>query len=196
VSDISDHILFARLADLVESRLTPGEQIEVRQHLLACPRCAADVAWLERVIGLMRTDTAENPPAHAVDTVKRLLQPPAIPSARRQLAATLQFDSARTPSALGMRAGAQTERQMLFVVSSYLLDLRIAQHGGLWTISGQLLGADKGRQIQLHGSAGTERAALNDLSEFTLPSSPPGNYTLIVQLTDLDITIAGLELGA
>jgi anti-sigma factor RsiW len=198
VSKISEHIPFTRLVDLVEGRLTSGEQIEMRQHLLACPVCAAEVAWLDRVIGLMRADTAEQPPAHAVAAAKRLLRPPtqsAGHAARQQLMAMLQFDSARTPVALGRRAGAQTERQLLFAVSSYLLDLRFAPHGALWVVSGQLLGADDGRQVELDGPAGTTRVALNDLSEFALPPSPAGNYTLRLQLTDLDITIVGLEVG-
>src|SRR5438034_11031576 len=100
----------------------------MREHILACTVCAAQIAWLERVIGLMRTDTAEQLPARAVAAAKRLFRPPAQtawPAARQQLMATLQFDSARTPVALGRRAGAQTERQLLFAVSSYLLDLRI-----------------------------------------------------------------------
>jgi len=144
----------------------------------------------------MRADTAEQPPACAVAAAKRLFEPPAQPAARRQLMAALQFDSARTPIGLGRRAGAQTERQLLFAVSNYLLDLRVAPHGALWVVSGQLLGTADGRQAELDGPAGTTRARLNDLSEFALPPSPAGNYTLRVQLTDLDITIAGLEVGA
>jgi hypothetical protein len=191
VSNIADHLPFARLVDLVEGRLAPDIVAEAQPHVLACLRCAADVAWLERVIGLMRADTDEQPPAHAVAAAKRLFRPPA----RQQLMATLQFDSARTPAALGRRAGVQTERQLLFAVSSYLLDLRIVPHGPLWVVSGQLLGAEDGRQVELDGLAGTTRAMLNDLSEFALPASPAGNYTLRLQLTNLDITIAGLEVG-
>jgi len=58
------------------------------------------------------------------------------------------------------------------------------------------LGAEDGRQVELAGPAGTTQAALNDLSEFALPPAPPGTYTLRVQLTELDITIAGLEVGS
>lgn len=194
MSSVSNHIPFTRLVDLVEGRLTSGDRAAAQSHLVACPRCAAGVAWLERVIDLMRTDTAEQPPAHVVDAAKRLFRPPAL-ATREQIMATLQFDSARAPVALGRRAGAQTERQMLFAVSDYLLDLRLVPHGSLWVISGQLLGSNDGRQVELESSAGTARTRLNDLNEFALPPSPAGTYTLRVQLTDLDITIAGLEIG-
>ena len=193
MSNISNHIPFAQLVDLVEGR-SPLDELVARSHVATCPRCAAEVAWLERVIGLMRSDTAEQPPADAVAVAKRLFRPPVL-ATRRQLMATLQFDSARTPVGLGRRAGAQAERQLLFVVSDHLIDLRIAPHGPLWVVSGQLLGAEDGRQVELNGSAGTAQAMLNDLNEFALPPAASGTYTLRVQLTDLDILIAGLEVG-
>jgi hypothetical protein len=192
---MSDHIPFTILVTSVEGRLGIGEQIELREHLLTCPTCAADIAWLERVIGLMRADTLEPTPAQAVAAAKHLFRPPARLVARQQLMATLQFDSARTPVALGRRTQGQLERQMLFAVSSYLLDLRLVPQAALWVVSGQLLGAEDGRQVELDGLAGTTRVAMNDMSEFALPPSPPGTYTLRLQLTDLDITIAGLEIG-
>jgi hypothetical protein len=200
VSHIFDHIPFSRLVDLVEGRFTSSELAETWPHLEGCPRCAAEVAWLERVIGLMRTDKVEHAPAQAVAAAKRMFRPlpqlRARPAARPQLLAILQFDSARTPIALGMRGGAAAERQLLYSVSSYLLDLRLAPQGSLWVISGQLLGADDGRQVELDGPAGTLRTTLNDLSEFVLPPAPAGSYTLKLQLEELDIMVAGLELGA
>jgi anti-sigma factor RsiW len=182
---------------MVEGRLTPADLAALRPHLAVCPRCAAELVWLERVIGLMRSDMGE-PPAQSVAAAKLLFRPltqPPAPAARRQLTALLQFDSAYASAGIGRRAGAQAERQLLFAVSNYLLDLRVVPQGALWVVSGQLLGAQDGRQAELDGPAGTARAALNDLSEFALPPAPPGTYTLKVQLTDLDITIAGLEVG-
>ena len=190
-----DHIPFSRLADLVEGRLNPDEQSEMLAHIAACPGCAAEMAWLERVIGRMRTYMIEQPPAHAVAAAKRMFRSP-VRATRQQFRAALQFDSARTPLGVGRRAGAQNERQLLFAISSYLLDLRLAPHGSLWVISGQLLGTNDGEQIELDGPAGRVQAMLNDLSEFALPPTPPGTYTLRLELTDFDITVDGLEVGA
>jgi hypothetical protein len=145
------------------------------------------------VIELMRSDTSGQPPEHVLLAAKRLFRPPTL--ATHHLVATLQFDSARTPVALGRRAGTQSERQLLFAASSYLLDLRIAPVGDLWVISGQLLGAEDGQQVELNGPAGTTRARLNEMSEFVLPPSPPGTYSIKLQLAKLDITIPGLEIG-
>jgi hypothetical protein len=97
--------------------------------------------------------------------------------------------------AMGRRAGTAAERQLLFAVSDYLLDVRLVLQDSQWAISGQLLGSTDGRQIELDGPAGTAQAALNDLNEFALPPLPPGIYTLKLQLSDLDILVDGLEVG-
>jgi anti-sigma factor RsiW len=199
VNDIGQHIPFCRLVDLVDGRLGAEDQAEIDQHLQICSRCASEGAWLGRVIGLMRADESKNPPAHVVAEAKRLfrtLSNPAGPGPRQQIAASLHFDSMQAPAAMGLRAGASAERQMLFATEEYLVDLRIAPSGELWIVSGQLLGAEAGEQVVLRGPIQMAQAPLNDTSEFVLPPAPPGSYTLTVRLPDADITIVDLELGA
>jgi anti-sigma factor RsiW len=198
-SNTGQHIPFSRLVDLADGRLGADDQAEIEPHLRACPLCASDLAWLRRVIELMRADGTTNPPAHVVAAAKRLFRKPAMPGglpARKQLSATLHFDSMQAPVAMGLRAGAQADRQMLFTTADYLVDLRIVPSGALWAVSGQLLGADAGEQVELRSPTRMARVPLNDMSEFALPPMPPGSYTLTVGLADLDITITDLELGA
>jgi hypothetical protein len=146
----------------------------------------------------MRDDTAEDAPAHAIAAAKGIFQRSrqAASPAHRQLSAMLRFDSRHAPAPAGMRAAGQPDRQMLFAAAEFLLELRIASRGPLWVISGQLLGAEQGEQVELRGPAWMSQTPLNDVSEFMLPPVPSGSYTLTVQLPELDITIAGLELGA
>lgn len=193
MNNTGQHIPFSRLADLADERLSADDRAEIELHVTDCPRCAADLAWLRRVIGLMRTDASERPPAHIVAAVKALFRPLA---PRRRLSATLHFDSQNAPIAMGLRAAAPADRQMLFATADYLVDLRIVPSGALWAVSGQLLGADAGEQVELRGPDGHARATPNEMSEFALPPVPPGSYELVVQLADLDITITGLEFGA
>jgi anti-sigma factor RsiW len=198
VNKTSPHISFAWLADLVDGRLGDDEQAETAAHLAACPQCAANLAWLERVLGLMRDDTARDAPPHAIAAAKRIFdrsrQAPA--PVRKQLNGTLRFDSRHATAPAGVRTVRQPDRQMLFAAAEFLLELRIAASGPLWIISGQLLGDAQAEQVELRGPAWMSQTPLNDVSEFMLPPAPSGNYTLTVQLSDLDITIAGLELGA
>src|SRR5215212_6051025 len=98
VKSIAGHIPFAWLVDLVDGRLGAEEQKLVRDHISTCRRCDVNRAWLEQVIGLMRTDDSTDPPMHVVaravgllhlqNTVER-------PALRQLLRATLGFDSAR-----------------------------------------------------------------------------------------------------
>lgn len=193
MKNIGQHIAFVRLADLADGRLSAGDHAEIEEHLAECPRCAADLAWLRRVIELMRTDTAGRPPAQAVVAAKAIFRRN---TPRRHIRATLRFDSVHTPVAMGMRAAGLSDRQMLFATDDFLVDLRIIPTGALWAVSGQLLGAEEGEQVELRGPSGDWHAALNEMSEFALPPAPAGSYDLIVQLADADITISGLELGA
>ena len=193
VNSNQQHIAFVRLADFADQRLSKDDRAEIEQHLADCPRCTADVTWLRRVIDLMRTDIAQLAPPSAVAAAKALFRRP---TSRRHLRATLRFDSLSTPIAMGMRSAGQADRQLLFATDDLLVDLRIAASGELWAVSGQLLGAEAGEQVELRGSAAQASAALNEMSEFALPPAPAGSYDLVVQLADADITITGLELGA
>jgi anti-sigma factor RsiW len=198
MSKISRHIAFARLVDLVEGRLAPDQVEQAQLHVSACPRCAADVIWLERVIGLMHADDSEDPPPFVIAQARRLFRSRVAPDppARRRILALPRFDSKRLPLALGMRSTGPADRQMLFSAADYDLDLRVRPAGSLWVIAGQVLGTEQGGQVELRGPIGTTQALLNELSEFVLPPVQAGGYELTVRLSELEIEISGLEIGA
>jgi hypothetical protein len=199
VSVESQHIPFDRLIDLAEGRLSPDEQTQMQAHTSACSRCATQLAWLERVIGLMRTNDYEEPPARVAADISRVFdsynRSPAS-SLRQHIMAVLRFDSAQLPLSVGRRSGSSTDRQLLFTTGTLELEVQITQSGSLWEISGQVLNADARGQAELHGPAGEVRATLNEVGEFLLTPVPPGQYTLILQLTTTEIEIPGLEIGA
>jgi hypothetical protein len=58
-----------------------------------------------------------------------------------------------------------------------------------------VFGTSGGEKIELHSATGTILSYLNDLSEFSLPSIPAGSYNLTLRMHDLDVEIAGLEIG-
>ena len=193
----SRHIPFDRLIDLVEGRVSPDEQTQVQAHTSACSRCATQLEWLERVIGLMRTNDYEEPPARVAANISRVFGSyHAPPSVRQHIVAMLRFDSAQLPRAVGRRSGSSAERQLLFRAESLDLEVRVAQSGSLWEVSGQVLNADARGLAELQGSVGEVRGTLNEVGEFLLTPVPAGRYALILQLTTVDIEIAGLEIGA
>lgn len=190
----SSHISFERLADLVEGRLPPAEQSQLLIHLSGCDRCAAEKAWLEQVIGLMRTDTTEDAPSAVIARARRLFQPQVAPTKRR-VPALVYFDSRGRPLALGVRSGQPAAWQLLLKAGDYDLDMRITPVDAAWQISGQLLGPDTNGQIELQGDAGVVQADLNNLGEFSLPPTPPGVYRLVLRLADLEVELHQLEIG-
>ena len=195
----SHHISFDRLVDLAEGQLSPDEQTQMQAHTSACSRCTTQLAWLERVIGLMRTNDYEEPPARVAADISRVFgsyNPSPSSSPRQRIMAVLRFDSAQLRLSVGRRAGSSTDRQLLFTAETLDLEVQITQSGSLWEVSGQVLNADARGQAELRGSAGAVQASLNEVGEFLLTPVPPGRYALILQLMTAEIEIPELEIGA
>jgi hypothetical protein len=195
------HIPFARLADLVEGRLSAEEAREQHSHLSDCPSCSAQAAQLEQVTTLMRADTSVDAPRDVLTNVVRMFRArPAAeraPGLLRRLVAALTFDSSGLTPAFGVRSGqTAAARQLLFSAGDLDIDLRLASGGEGWTVSGQVLGPCKGGRVELTaaGEGGQAEAALNDLCEFALPPVPEGFYALRLRLDDIEVEIPDLSL--
>ena len=195
----SHHISFTKLTDLAENRLLVDERTSLLAHLSACSRCPAQLARVERVIGLMRTDTAEDAPREAITQAVSLFRSrPAVaePSVVRRIVAALSFDSRGMSPALGMRSGQTATRQLLYSAGENDLDLRVTPSGETWIISGQVLGQCTGGEVELGGAHHAAQTELNELCEFTLAPVPTGRYTLRLRLTGMEIEVPEIELRA
>lgn len=191
------HPSFDRLIDLAEGRVSPDERASVLTHVSGCPRCTTEVAQLERLIGLMRADRSEDAPSHVVARAVRLFNlrsAPSRPSIRQRLLATLQFDSAWQPAAMGVRSASTQPRQLLFSDGEHVFDVRITAAGAEWTMAGQVLGPVESGRVDVRGPAGAFHTELNEMGEFTL-QIPPGTYALLVTLADVEVEIPTLKIG-
>ena len=197
--NIARHISFATLADLVENRLSADENRETLNHVSACSRCESQLNELKQLVSLMRTDTAEDAPrdvkANAV-ALFRARAASAKTSVVRRVLAALNFDSAQSSPAYGLRSGQPQARQFLYSAGDNDLDLRVKPSGESWVVSGQVLGQCAGGQVEIKGEAGTAAVQMNDLCEFTLPPVPAGRYTLQLRLTDVEVEVPDLDLKA
>jgi hypothetical protein len=153
---------------------------------------------LERVISLMRTDDSEDPPPHVVARAVRLFRSRTAqahsPSMPRRLVALLRFDSAQSPLAMGVRAGGQVGRQMLYVAEAHELEVRAVLSGRAWTLAGQVLGPSGAGSVELRGAGDSVQAMLNEQCEFRLPPVPAGSYSMTVRFSDVEIEVPRLVL--
>ena len=201
MNNSSSHIPSYELVDLIENLLPTAIHETLKRHLATCEVCAEELAQLERLIELMRTDTAEDAPPHLIQNVKRLYRSrdkPKTPASdlRRHILAVLRFDSSSFTPVLGVRSSGSSPRQLLLNAEVCDIDLRLEPHGDGWAISGQVLGEVTSRgRVMLFGTQGATFASINAQSEFSLPPAPAGRYNLILSLEDVDIEIKELKIG-
>jgi hypothetical protein len=197
----SQHIAFAKLADLAEGRAAEAERAASLAHLSDCSACTQQLKRLGAVLNLMSTDTAVDAPrdvrALAINLFSRR-ERASEPSLLRRLVAALSFDSsANLAPAFGVRSGQSASRQLIYSAAESDIDLRISVEAEKWIVTGQVLGDDcGGGRVEIEGEGELTTADLNELCEFTLPPVSAGSYTLRLRLANAEVEIPGLELRA
>ena len=195
----SEHIIFAKLADLAEGRAADAERTASMAHISNCSACTQQLEQLGNVMELMRTDTAADAPrdvlAFAIGVFNQD-EKSREPSLLRRIVAALSFDSSSNLApAFGVRSGHTAARQLLYSAEENDIDLRISAEGENWIVAGQVLGEDcAGGRIEIEGAGESAGADLNELCEFTLPPVSAGSYTLRLRLGNAEVEIPGLEL--
>lgn len=191
------HIPLDQLVDFARGQLPGAERQAIQNHITSCSSCTAQLSRLEQLLALASTETGDKMPSPVVARALQLWRErraALTPPPRRRILATLRFDSALAPLALGRRGGPGAARQLMFTAEQQDVDVRIKPSGAGWVVWGQLLGAAAGAQVELAGPA-TVQTQLSPLGEFSLPPVPRGAYTLQLQLEDVELSMA-LDIGA
>jgi hypothetical protein len=186
-------VTFERLVALAEGLLSPGERTALLSRMTVSDH--AKLAWIERVLFLMRNDSTEDAPPEALARALRLFEPHTVPPIKTQIRAVLRFDSWRQPAPLGVRASANIGRQYIFNAGAHDIDLRVNPSGDQWLIAGQVLGQVEDGVVTLEHPQHHAHVSLSPWAEFTLPPVPVGVYTLFVAIGNKEIEIAGLDVG-
>jgi hypothetical protein len=198
----SQHIPFAKLADLAEKPAGADERTASMAHLSSCAVCGQKVERVEQLLALMKTDTATDAPRDVIAYALNIFsghENSREPSLLKRIVAALSFDSSSNLApAFGVRSGQTTSRQLLYSAEENDIDLRITPERENWIVAGQVLGEDcVGGRIELEGRSGELTGAdLNDLCEFILPPVPAGSYSVRLRLGNVEVEIPQLELGA
>ncbi len=188
-----------QLVDLAEGRLGADATTALRAQIITDTTAQANLATIERLIGLMRSDTSIDAPEHVVARALRLMQTPAVaprPTPLSRIVAVLLSDSRHQPLSAGLRSESSNTRSLIYNAAEHELDIEIVPRAGRWHIRGQIFGPELDGNVTIDGDAGEQNAPISEMGEFCLPPVETGTYTLLVQLGARAIVVHGLDLGS
>ncbi|MFY9692035.1 MAG: hypothetical protein WA369_01945 [Candidatus Acidiferrales bacterium] len=123
------HFSLDQWIDFARHVVGPPERAEMESHLSdGCKQCSKTLSLWLRVHEAGRRESAYAPPENVVAMVKGTFAihgPRKAAGRARRAIASLLFDSASTPLVAGVRSAPTPERQLLYGVSNYRIDVRI-----------------------------------------------------------------------
>ncbi|HEX4075110.1 MAG TPA: hypothetical protein VHX49_06905 [Candidatus Acidoferrales bacterium] len=122
------HFPLEQWIDFARHVVGPRERAEMETHLNdGCKQCSKTLSLWQRVGEVGRREAAYAPPENVVATMKGTfaIHGPRKAAGRARAIASVLFDSASTPLVAGVRSSGTAERQLLYGVSNYRIDVRI-----------------------------------------------------------------------
>ena len=201
---------FARLIDYLDGYLAEGDASLVAHHLEAgCSTCTATRKWYERTVSIAAADDSSDPPPWVLKRALRIYetqrQKPGILERVGRAVASLVFDSVALPALEGVRSTESANRQLLYRVGDYSIDLQVAPAGQLHAdVAGQVLREGEpsfdlvaARPVEL--MRGDERlltTATNAVGEFTIKGVELGDYGLQIELPEGTLVVEEFPVTA
>jgi hypothetical protein len=166
-------ILFERLVDVAEGRVTGVEAEALLDQLSDDPEMRDAHQWLTEFLAISRTTALVEVPASTRTMLESLLP------ARRTLTdaardtfssiARLVRDVPSGAAFAGARGAASTRRQLLFTLADGAdLALELEYHPDALAITGQLLGGELAYEIELTSDVPTVRTSSDEVGEFAI----------------------------
>ncbi len=205
---MKNHPTFETLLDFLDNRLPKAMGDQVAAHLaLPCSVCQGEIESMRHVLQLLRNERLSEPPTAAVQRAMRLFRrfyDRSSADERPRLIARLLFDNLLlVPGAAAVR-GPANERQLLYGVEGFDIDLQIAGEGsqGSLRLLGQVMSPSDdlsqvhGGLVQLTREDGAAVSATTDeLGTFAFQALVPGDYELWLDLPRAKIWIPYLMLA-
>lgn len=201
------HLSFEQLVNYVEGRLRGREKAAVEEHLsTGCRRCNDEVAWIEQLLGVMKTDRLVDPPKEVVERACRLYRevcPERHLSDLRLLEAALIYDSRTSAAPVGVRMGEDEARQLLYRAEGVDIDIQVreCERPRSIAIRGQLLprAGEVGDLAFLSvrlmsGEKEISSTFTNAVGEFAFEAVETGAYGIGLGLKNGHLHIRGISL--
>ena len=158
-----------------------------------------DDQTIEKIIRLMQSDESIDAPADSIQWAKNLFRARVAEpkkSFAQKVLAVLQMDLSPNKAVFGERSASSATRQMLFAAGENGIDLRISKTKKGLNLHGQILGEGFANcAVKIAGGNASFEVRANELSEFNFAEISSGQYNLILQGGENEITVKGLELS-
>jgi len=191
---VARHFDRSEWADFVRNQRSPEQRQAMFSHLQSCcSKCKNTKELLERFAVICKGETAYRVPADVERSVKAfftLNRQPKVSLFQRVVGNSL-YDSSNNPLPVGLRAGHQINRHVLFQAGDYSVDLRFEHERGSasMVMVGQIANRRMPEELMAHvpvilfsGSRELTRSLSNSFGEFQLEYTPQANLNLRVPL--------------
>ena len=197
-------ITFDVLLDYYEKRLDPATADQIRSHLESgCESCRKTCAWMLHVLPELEQLSRDlHISSDSLAHTRALFRTRFTEAPLAVCRADLILDSRRNPATAGVRDVAGANVQMLYGTEDYDVDLwQESMEGGLWYLIGQVFPKSDGEAITpqtvvLNSVDGRAFAATPVPGEFHARSIPQGTYQIRVLLSDQEIVLPDVVVGA
>ena len=199
---------FERLIDFLDDRLDDAEAARLAAHLSTnCNACDETRNWYLQVKSIAASDDSSAPPSWVVKRAVRIFETAREPRRAARVGkaiASLVFDSFARQSLASVRSTATANRQLLYSVGDYTVDLQVA--------SAEHARADLMGQVLMEGEAAFDLVSrlkldiarggkvvcsvkTDAMGEFKFAGLKYGVYDLTVELSEVTITIPDLPVS-
>ncbi len=188
------HFDRSQWAEFVRNQVSPEQRQAMLSHLQSgCSKCNNIKDLLERFATICKSEAVYRIPVDVERSVKAffaLNRQPKVSLLQRILGSSL-YDSYGDPQPVGLRAGHQISRHVLFQAGDYSVDLRFEHERGSasMVMVGQIANRRMPEELMAHvpvilfsGSRELTRSLSNSFGEFQLEYTPQANLNLRVPL--------------
>ena len=200
---------FERLVDFLDRRLDEADSTSVATHLATkCAVCEKTIGWYERVRVVAASDDSVAPPPWVFKRAVRIFDTqrhrPGLTERMGQAIASLVFDSFARPALVGMRSTETANRQLLYRMGEYSVDLQIApiEHAHA-DLMGQVLkegessfDAVSGLKLEFSRDGIIVFSAVTDhIGEFSVRGIEQGVYDLRIHVPEGSIAVPDIPIS-
>ncbi len=171
--------------------------VGVADHISSCSRCGEKAQEFKGLLGFIREDAVNEPPAELLEWGVQLFQPVLRPTEGKlgRIFAKLVFDSFEQPLPAGIRHVGSIPRQLLFKAGEVDVDIRIeSADDDRISLAGQVLSDstdffdDTPVRLESHGII-RYKTRTNPVGEFAFDQVPQDTYHLSMDLPEGQVTL-------